>query len=148
MSSTTHGAGNPSTLDTLLNEVDGLEKKGPRVALLQIQGESFSTPKVTADSGWRHAAVNDNGRVIGEHHHSAKLSDDDIELILSLRDAGLSYGQIASKFDDAVRITRQTVYDVCSGRRRRQTVMGHKRVSKRPDFMPADLDEFDIVGGF
>lgn len=102
----------------------------------------------TTDNGWRDAAVNDVGRVIGEHHHSAKLSDDDIELILELRDAGLSYGQIAAKFDDEPRIHRQTVYDICSGRRRSQTIRGHKRVSRRPDFMPADLDEFDIIGGF
>lgn len=124
-----------------LEEGPGPEKGG--VAVAAHQGSVAAI-----DTGWRHAAVNDNGRVIGQFHHSAKLSDDDIELILELRDAGLSYGQIASKFDDAVRITRQTVYDVCSGRRRRQTVMGHKRVSKRPDFMPADPDEFDIVGGF
>ena len=99
-------------------------------------------------SDWIYAATNSEGRVVGEHHHSAKLTDDDIELILELRDAGLSYAQVAAKFDDAVRIHRQTVYDICSGRRRNQTVMGHRRVSRRPDFMPADLSEFDIIGGF
>lgn len=102
---------------------------------------------MSTDNGWRYAAVNDAGRVIGEHHHRAKLTNDDVDQILELRDAGLSYAQIVTKFDD-MRIGKQTVADICNGRRRAQTVMGHKRVSRRPDFMPADLSEFDIIGGF
>lgn len=113
------------------------------------QQESFRGVRVTAtDSGWRDATVNEDGRVIGEHHHSAKLSDADIELILELRDLGLSVREIAAKFDDVPKVSKSMVHAICNGARRRQTVMGHKRVSRRPDFMPADLDEFDIVGGF
>jgi hypothetical protein len=97
---------------------------------------------------WRDAAVNDAGRVIGEHHHRAKLTDDDVELILDLHDAGLSYRAIVAKFDDEVRVSIGQVWNICNGRKRRQTVMGHKRVSRTPDFMPADLSEFDIIGGF
>lgn len=155
MRSTLRPASDPSTLATLSFEESTAEqkyshdvKKEEGKGCYKEQGESFSTPRVAVDPGWRHAAVNDNGRVIGEHHHRAKFTDADVELIHELRAAGLSYGQIAAKFDDGLRIGKQTVADICNGRRRGQTVMGHKKVSKRPDFMPADLDEFDIVGGF
>jgi hypothetical protein len=93
---------------------------------------------------WRYAAVNDAGRVVGQEHHSAKLTDDDVELILELRELGLSYRQIALKFDDNVRVAKSTVQDICNGRRRGQTTMGHKRVPPRR-FGPADPDEFDLV---
>lgn len=153
MSSTKHLGSDPSTLVTLPNEKGLVEHNTPSsskdIEGVQQARESFNIVRVAAvDSGWRDASVNDAGRVIGEHHHKAKLSDEDIELILELRDAGLSYGQIAAKFDDEPRVSKTQVWNVCNGVRRRQTVMGHKRVSRRPDFMPADLDEFDIVGGF
>ena len=101
-------------------------------------------------SGWRYAAVNDDGRVIGEDHHSAKICTKDIDLVLELRASGLSYRQIAAKFDDGdPTISKSMVHAICSGKRRAQTVMGHKRVKPRmPDYMPMDLDEFDFIGGF
>jgi hypothetical protein len=94
-------------------------------------------------SRWRYAAVNDAGRVVGQEHHSAKLSDDDVDLIHELRAAGLSYRQIALKFDDAVRVSKSMVRYVCTGGRRAQTVMGHRRVPPRR-FGPADIDEFEL----
>lgn len=64
--------------------------------------------------------TNDRGYRVGESHHRAKLTDADIETILYLRDAGLSYRQIADKWDDGETISPSTVRDVCSGRIRAQ----------------------------
>ena len=91
------------------------------------------------------AAVNDAGYVIGEAHHRARLADADVELILDLRDAGLSYAQITAKFDDDRRVARSTVAAICTGARRSQTTFGHRRVSREPTFCPADPSEFDFV---
>lgn len=95
----------------------------------------------------RYAAVNDAGRVIGSEHHSAKLTDDDVELILALRDEGLSFREIADKFDDTVKVTKQMVLLICHGKRRQQTVMGHRRPRERRSNEPAHRDEFDFVDG-
>jgi len=92
------------------------------------------------DNGWRYASTNDRGRVIGEHHHSAKLSEADIELILVLREAGLSYRQISEKFDTDPRVSKSMVCAVCTGARRRQTTMGHKRVQPRPTPCPTPAE--------
>lgn len=66
-------------------------------------------------------AVNMRGYRIGESHHRAKLTEEEIDTILYLRDAGLSYAQIAAKWDDGVRISKSTVRDICTGRTRAQT---------------------------
>lgn len=65
-------------------------------------------------------AVNNAGYRIGESHHRAKLTDEDVALILALRAAGLSYGEIARKWDAGVCISRSTVRDICLGRIRGQ----------------------------
>lgn len=65
-------------------------------------------------------AVNAAGYRIGESHHRAKLSDDDVDLILYLRSEGLSYAAIAAKFDDGVTVSKSTVRDICLGRIRAQ----------------------------
>ena len=65
-------------------------------------------------------AVNLAGYRVGESHHRAKLSDHDVMLILELRDAGLSYAEIASKWDEGVSISKSTVRDVCNGKIRAQ----------------------------
>lgn len=68
--------------------------------------------------------VNERGRRIGEDHHRAKLTDADIELVLELREMGLSYGAIAGKFDDILGgIGKSTVRDICIGRIRGQVGM-------------------------
>lgn len=70
----------------------------------------------------RYVGVNDRGYAVGEGHARAKLSDADIETILFLREQGLSYGQIAKKFDDGkVAVSKTHVRDICTGRRRGQT---------------------------
>ena len=71
-------------------------------------------------------ADNAKGCRIGESHHRAKLTDLDVELILYLRAEGLSYGQIARKFDDGVQVSKSTVRDICRGLIRSQHVSGYK----------------------
>ncbi|MBT9467205.1 hypothetical protein [Hydrogenophaga sp.] len=68
----------------------------------------------------RYVGVNDRGYAIGESHARAKLSDADIETILWLREQGLSYGQIARKFDDGVSVSKSQVRRICSGDQRAQ----------------------------
>lgn len=83
-----------------------------------------------ADSGWRRGhgvkriAVNDRGYRIGTSHPNCKLSDAVIELILELRDAGLSYATIAAKFDDPAEptVSKSMVAKVCRGELRAQLV--------------------------
>lgn len=70
----------------------------------------------------KYVAVNAAGLRIGESHQRAKLSDEDVELILYLRfEAGLSYQAIADKWDDGVTVAKSTVRDICTGRSRAQT---------------------------
>lgn len=71
--------------------------------------------------------VNSYGYRVGESHHRAKLSDADVELILYLREAGLSFAEIAGKFDDGYTVSKSTVRDVCSGRIRGQAPQGWKK---------------------
>lgn len=71
--------------------------------------------------------INSAGYRVGESHHRAKLSDQDIELIHYLREAGLSYREIAAKFDDGYTVSKSTVRDVCNGRIRGQAPTAWKR---------------------
>lgn len=50
----------------------------------------------------------------GEQHHNAKLSDDDVELMRRLKEAGLSLRAIARKFDSP----KSTVAMICRYERR------------------------------
>lgn len=80
--------------------------------------------------GKTQVAVNGRGYRIGETHHRAKLTDAEIETILELRDAGLTYAAIAAKWDEVEtvngvelpgkRISKSTVRDVLKGRIRGQ----------------------------
>lgn len=76
--------------------------------------------------------VNDIGRRIGSDHQRAKLDDAAVEQIHMLRDAGLSYSQIARKFDDLPNgISKSTVRDILVGRRRGQLPAATRRVLVR-----------------
>lgn len=78
--------------------------------------------------GKNQVAVNAAGYRIGASHHRAKLTDDDIDLILYLRDEGLSYASIAGKFDDGMTVSKSTVRDICVGRIRAQMPDRYKPV--------------------
>lgn len=96
-----------------------------------------------AEKRTRIVAVNSDGWVIGADHPQAKLSEQDIALILELREAGLSYGQISKKFDDWPKVSKTMVFYICTATRRSQLIMGHKY--HRPlRGAPADPDEFDL----
>lgn len=59
--------------------------------------------------------VNDAGRRVGESHQNAKLSDEDVRLILELHCYhGCGYGTIAKKFESS----KWTIRNICKGRRR------------------------------
>jgi predicted DNA-binding protein (UPF0251 family) len=62
-------------------------------------------------------AVNEHGIRLGQYHHRAKLTDHEVELIRQLHEEGLSYTQLAEKFD----VGKSTIQDICTYRRRAQT---------------------------
>lgn len=78
--------------------------------------------------------VNEDGRRVGEHHHRAKFTDDEIELIRQLRELcnpdgthQWSYGNIAKAFETS----KGVIHDICSMRRRNQFVAHFKTVRIR-----------------
>lgn len=97
-----------------------------------------------AHDGAVRVPVNQAGRTIGQHHHRARLSDADVDLIHELRDAGLSLAQIAAKFE----CSRSTVFGICNGATRSYSVAGHRlqRASRAPIIRPASIDEFEVCG--
>lgn len=59
--------------------------------------------------------VNEAGRRVGESHQNAKLSDDDVRLILELHGYhGMGYKKLASKFD----VGSACIQKICNGSRR------------------------------
>lgn len=69
-------------------------------------------------------AVNERGDRIGEDHPNAKYTNGEIDLVLALREAGGSYGEIAAKME----MPKSTVRDICKGNRRCQTPDRYKAV--------------------
>ena len=72
----------------------------------------------------RMVAVNEQGLRIGDSHGNAKLSNREVELLLTLREEGWSYRKLADKFE----ISKGHARDICKGRRRCQTAMRFKEV--------------------
>ena len=70
-------------------------------------------------------ALNENGRRIGESHPRAKLLDHEVDLVLDLLEAGLSYAEVALKFD----VSKSCIAHIATGRRRSQLVDRVVRVS-------------------
>ncbi|MER1940493.1 hypothetical protein ABS755_07265 [Castellaniella sp. FW104-16D08] len=65
-------------------------------------------------------ALNENGRRIGEDHPNARYTNHEIDLVLTLRDQGASYGEIARKMD----MPKATVQAICNGRSRSWSLRG------------------------
>lgn len=79
----------------------------------------------------RRVWVNDRGHAIGQDHHRAKLADADIQMIVELRDAGLSWREIAGKFDDVPGgVSVRHVRNAYHGIRRGHTAVRTKLVGK------------------
>ena len=64
-------------------------KKLPRQVLLRKWKKVATTGNCDRGEGWR----------VGETHHRAKLTDDDVELIRLLREGGMNAVEIARKFE-------------------------------------------------
>lgn len=62
-------------------------------------------------------AVNERGRVVGEGHKGAKLTDAEVDLLLELHEDGHGYDWLAAKFG----VSKSCVRWICVGRNRCQT---------------------------
>ena len=69
--------------------------------------QSFSGQKVLVPIG-RH------GVAIGEFSASARYTDNEIDLVLQLRESGMSLGEISKTMD----MPKSTVHSICQGRQR------------------------------
>ena len=61
---------------------------------------------------------------IGEDHQNARYSNAEVEMVLTLRDEGMSYGQIKAKLD----MPKSTVASICNARRRCQIAAAFKKI--------------------
>lgn len=77
---------------------------------------------------WRTVAINERGLRIGQDHHLARLADSDVELMRTLHEDGMTYNELADKFD----VSPGTVGRICRYERRAQTVAGHRDVHIPP----------------
>lgn len=69
-------------------------------------------------------AVNERGLRVGEDHQNAKLTNEEVDRLLELRDEGLSYRQLARIFE----ISKSGARQICKGYRRSQTATNWKTV--------------------
>lgn len=77
-------------------------------------------------------ALNEHGRRIGQEHPRAKLGDDEVGLMLDLREEGYSYQWLADKFG----VSKSCARWICTGRNRNQTAAAHHLVSTVPAVAP------------
>lgn len=68
--------------------------------------------------------INEKGLRVGDSHHNARLTDHEVDMLLSLRDEGWSYRQLAEKFD----VSKSTAHKICQGHRRCQIPSRYKEV--------------------
>lgn len=105
--------------------------------VLRVMGDQANLARIYMNDSRDNAkrrlvGINEIGKRVGESHHRAKLTDEDVELIHALREAGLTQQAIAGKFDVAPGgISRSTVRDVLSGRIRAQHPVVHKPAGTR-----------------
>lgn len=85
--------------------------------------------QITVDAQ-RKVALNTEGMPVGEGHWRAKFSDEEVQRVLALHDAGLSYAQIAAKWDAGKSISKGHVRQIVTGSRRGQPEVGHRRADK------------------
>ncbi|MDZ7918501.1 hypothetical protein [Rhodoferax sp.] len=72
----------------------------------------------------RTVGVNDIGRRVGDSHPNAKLTDHEVDLLLSLRDEGWPYSKLATKFE----ISKSQARNICKGLKRCQIPARYKAV--------------------
>lgn len=76
----------------------------------------------------RTVGVNDIGRRVGDSHHNAKLTDADVDLLLTLHGEGWGYRKLAAKFE----VSKSLVRYIIKGRWRSQVATDWRRVHVRP----------------
>jgi hypothetical protein len=69
-------------------------------------------------------ALNETGYRIGESHPRAKLLDYEVEQLVALVEAGLTYAAVAEKFE----VSKSCVAHIVTGRRRGQAASRMVRV--------------------
>lgn len=75
-------------------------------------------------------AVNETGKRVGEDHHHAKLSNEQVDRIRDLHeDHDLTYTQLATMFG----VSKSTIASICQYRRRAQTPFGWKTLVVEDD---------------
>lgn len=73
-----------------------------------------------------------DGRRCGETHWRAKFTEDEVETVLFLRAAGLSFSAIAAKWDEEGHtMSKSTARDICNGNRRVAYPVTFKPVKER-----------------
>ena len=76
-------------------------------------------------------AINEFGRRVGQSHPAAKLTDRDVELMLTLRALNSvvwTYDKLAEKFE----VSKSQVRNICLGRKRWQVPSEWKVVQRVP----------------
>lgn len=68
--------------------------------------------------------ITDTGRICGQDNPTAKLFDREVELVLELSAEGLSYRQIALKFE----CSRELIAKICQGHRRYKKAVRVKKL--------------------
>lgn len=63
-------------------------------------------------------AVNEMGRRVGDSHHNAKLTNHEVEMLLTMHGPGFGYGKLASIFE----ISKSMARNYIKGRARCQSV--------------------------
>ena len=75
-------------------------------------------------------AVNESGYRLGEDHHHARLSNEQVDRIRDLHEEhGLSYTQLAAMYS----VSKSSIADICQYRRRAQTPFGYKTLNVEED---------------
>jgi ribosome-binding protein aMBF1 (putative translation factor) len=78
----------------------------------------------------KYVAINEKGRRVGENHHRANLSDEQVDRIRDLHeDHDLSYQQLAKMYN----VSKQTIASICQYARRAQTPFGFKTLEVDSD---------------
>lgn len=69
--------------------------------------------------------LNEHGRRIGQEHPRARLTNEEVGLLLDLREEGYSYQWLADKFG----VSKSCARWICTGRNRNQTAAALQLVS-------------------
>jgi len=72
----------------------------------------------------RLVGINERGLRVGEDHHNAKLTNDEVERIRSLRAEGIPYLRLAEIFE----VSKSTIQMVCQYKRRAEIATDYKQV--------------------